>query len=128
VSLVKENGKYYIIIEETGNDSYGMISINLSEKEHVGYQTGADKSDDSNYQANNFWKVNIEKTSETKAKSRMSRKLVAPSVTEVEISESETREPTTEEILEETYETAETVLDASEIALEEFSFSVFEMD
>jgi uncharacterized repeat protein (TIGR02543 family) len=131
VSLIKENGKYYIIIEETDNDSYGMISINLSEKEHIGYQTGADKSDDSNYQANNFWKANIEKTSETKAKVKMSRKLVAPSVAETEVSESETRETTelkTEETLEETSETNETVLDTSENTLEESSSSVFEMN
>jgi hypothetical protein len=42
VTLVEENGKYYIIIEETNSDTYGTITINLVPKEHIGYQSGPD--------------------------------------------------------------------------------------
>jgi hypothetical protein len=42
VTLVEENGKYYIIIEETNSDTYGTVTINLIPKEHIGYQSGPD--------------------------------------------------------------------------------------
>jgi hypothetical protein len=82
VSLVEENGKYYVIIEETPNDAYGMITINLVKKDHEGYQSepnGTESTDNTLYMLNNYWKTSMSETStNSKTKSRMSRKLVVP--------------------------------------------------
>jgi hypothetical protein len=81
VSLVKENDKYYVIIEETPHDAYGMITINLTEKEHVGYQSGPDVSniiENAIHKANNYWKTKISEITETSTKSKISRKVVVP--------------------------------------------------
>jgi hypothetical protein len=81
VSLVEENGKYYVIIEETSNDAYGVVTINLAEKEHIGYQSGPDVSniiENAIHKANNYWKTKILEITETNAKSKMSRKIAVP--------------------------------------------------
>jgi hypothetical protein len=79
VSLVEENGKYCVIIEETPNDAYGLITINLVEKEHKGYQTepdGVENADNTLYVANNYWKTNVvEGKTSTAIKTKMLRKL-----------------------------------------------------
>jgi hypothetical protein len=75
---VEENGKYYVVIAETGEDSYGMITINLSEKEHIGYQSGPDLVEHVNYKANNYWSIVQSEIANTKAKTRLSRKIIIP--------------------------------------------------
>jgi hypothetical protein len=116
VSLAEENGKYYVIIEETPNDSYGLLTINLSEKEHKGYQTEADIED--NNKANNFWKTTVQISAETTTKAKMSRRIIAPAVTEEPEETSETEISNTEELIEEelkeTSEDVETVQDDSQ--------------
>jgi hypothetical protein len=42
VELVKEGDTYYLIIKETDHDTYGTVTINLSKKDHIGYQSGPD--------------------------------------------------------------------------------------
>jgi hypothetical protein len=59
VSLVEENGKWYVIIEETDNDSYGLVTINLTKDDHIGYESGPYITDFSNYKYNNYWKTII---------------------------------------------------------------------
>jgi uncharacterized repeat protein (TIGR02543 family) len=91
VSLVEEDDKYYVIIEETPHDAYGTVIINLVQKEHEGYQ--------SEISIMNYWKTNVsEKETNVNTKSKVSRKLVVPNnleenlkniETESEIEESE---------------------------------------
>lgn len=47
ITLVKENGKYYVIIDEVPRNTSATITINLN-KTHEGYK--------SSYKINNFWK------------------------------------------------------------------------
>jgi uncharacterized repeat protein (TIGR02543 family) len=90
VSLVEEDDKYYVIIEETPHDAYGTVIINLVKKEHEGYQ--------SEISIMNYWKTNISEKTNVNTKSKMSRRLVVPNdleenleniKTESEIEESE---------------------------------------
>jgi hypothetical protein len=88
ISLIKENGKYYIVVEETSNDACGFIVFNLSEKEHKGYQTEPDIKD--NNKVNNIWKITVTVSTETVAKTKISRRIVAPIIIEKSEESSET--------------------------------------
>jgi uncharacterized repeat protein (TIGR02543 family) len=86
VSFIEDNGKYYVVIEETPNDAYGVITINLTEKEHKGYQAEPDVSDNTDntlYKVSNYWKTTIEKIDSVNQKSRISRKLIVSDTSEV---------------------------------------------
>jgi hypothetical protein len=86
ISLVEENGKYYVIIEETPHDTYGLLTINLKEKEHEGYQSepdGTETTDNTDYLISNYWKTDVSNTeNNTSTKAKMSRKIIVPNVLE----------------------------------------------
>lgn len=46
--------KYYLVIKDTNTDVSGMITLNFSKKDHIGYQTDASVS--------NYFKVGVETT------------------------------------------------------------------